>query len=80
VFGFAAVQALLHALQQAGGSAGNRKTVVQDFFALRNFGTVAGAISITKNGDASFAGGVPFVFSRVKAGKLVAEKAVQGQG
>ena len=75
VFGFAAMQAVIHALQKAGSSASNRKTVVQDFFDLSTFGTVAGAISINKNGDASFAGGPPFVFSRVKGGKLVPVKA-----
>jgi hypothetical protein len=71
---------VLHALQRAGSSAGNRKTVVHDFFSLRNFGTAVGAISITPDGDATFSGGAPFVFSRVKAGKLVPEKAVQEQG
>jgi ABC-type branched-subunit amino acid transport system substrate-binding protein len=80
VFGFAAMQAVLHALQQAGSSAGNRKTVVKDFFAIRNFGTAVGGISISKAGDANFSGGVPFVFSRVKAGKLIPEKAVREQG
>jgi hypothetical protein len=74
------MQAVLHALQQAGSSAGNRKTVVKDFFAIRNFGTAVGGISISKAGDANFSGGVPFVFSRVKAGKLIPEKAVREQG
>jgi ABC-type branched-subunit amino acid transport system substrate-binding protein len=80
VFGYAAMQAVIHALQRAGASAGNRKTVVQDFFAIRNFGTAVGGISITKDGDATFTGGAPFVFSRVKMGRLVPEKAVQEQG
>lgn len=80
IFGFAAMQAVIHALQQAGASASTRKTVVQRFFAIRNFGSAVGAISVTKDGDVSFSGGAPFVFSRVKAGKLVAERAVQEQG
>lgn len=80
VFGFAAMQAVLHALQQAGSSADSRKAVVQSFFSIRNFGSAAGGISVDKNGDVSFAGGAPFVFSRVKSGRLVAVKAVQEQG
>jgi branched-chain amino acid transport system substrate-binding protein len=79
-FGFAAMQAVLHALQQAGSSASTRKTVVHDFFSIRNFGTAVGAVSINPDGDVSFSGGAPFVFSRVKAGKLVTEKAVREQG
>jgi ABC-type branched-subunit amino acid transport system substrate-binding protein len=78
VFGFAGMQALLHALQQAGSSAGNRKTVVKDFFAVRNFETAAGGVSIRANGDASFTGRAPFVFSRVEGGKLVPVKATHG--
>lgn len=78
VFGFAAMQAVIHALQRAGSSASNRKTVVQDFFAIRNFGTAAGAITIDSKGDVSFAGGAPFVFSRVKGGKLVPVKPAHG--
>jgi ABC-type branched-subunit amino acid transport system substrate-binding protein len=80
VFGFAAMQAVLHVLREAGNSASNRKTVVHDFFSIRNFGTAAGAVSITPDGDASFGGGAPFVFSRAKAGKLVPGKAVREQG
>jgi ABC-type branched-subunit amino acid transport system substrate-binding protein len=78
VFGFAAMQAVLHALQRAGSSASNRKTVIQDFFAIRSFGTAAGAISIDNNGDVSFSGGPPFVFSRVKGGKLTPVTAARG--
>jgi ABC-type branched-subunit amino acid transport system substrate-binding protein len=79
-FGFAAMQAVIHALQKAGASAGNRKTVIQDFFAIQNFGTAVGAISINKDGDVSVSGGAPFVFSRVKSGQLVPQKAVLEQG
>jgi ABC-type branched-subunit amino acid transport system substrate-binding protein len=78
VFGYAAMQAVIHALQRAGSSASNRKTVVQDFFAIHNFGTAAGAISIDKNGDVSFGGTPPFVFSRVKGRQLVPVKPAHG--
>ncbi len=75
IFGYAAVQAVIQALRNAGSSAGSRSTVVHDFFALRNLNSVLGPFSIDHNGDTSIA---PFVFSRVKAGRLVAT--VQAQG
>jgi branched-chain amino acid transport system substrate-binding protein len=78
IFGYAAMAAVIHALQQAGSSAGDRATVVHDFFHITNLSTVVGSISITKNGDVTFAGGPPFVFSRVKAGRLVPVKAARG--
>lgn len=80
VFGFAAMQAVMHALQQAGDSAGTRSTVVHDFFAIRSFGTAVGGISIDKNGDVTIAGGAPFLFSQVRGGKLIPQKAVREQG
>jgi hypothetical protein len=72
--------AMLAALHKAGGSANNRGTVVKDFFAIRDRSSALGTYSINKNGDISFSAGAPFVFSRVKAGKLVPFKAVQEQG
>jgi branched-chain amino acid transport system substrate-binding protein len=80
VFGYAAMAAVIHALQKAGSSAGNRKTVVQRFFSTTNLSTAIGAVTIGKDGDVSFAGGAPFVFSRVKSGRLVPEKAAHEQG
>jgi branched-chain amino acid transport system substrate-binding protein len=78
VFGYAAMQAVIQALRRAGSSAGDRSTVVHDFFQITNFSTAAGAITIDKNGDVAFSGGAPLVFSRVKAGRLVPVKATHG--
>lgn len=80
VFGYEAVQALLSVLHKAGTSAGNRGTVVHDFFGIRNRSSAIGTYSINKNGDISFVGGAPFVISRIEAGKLVPFRAVQEQG
>jgi branched-chain amino acid transport system substrate-binding protein len=77
IFGYAAMAALLHVLQEAGSSAANRGTVVHGFFGIRNLNSVVGTYSIDKNGDTSIA---PFVISRVQAGKLVPYKAVSEQG
>jgi branched-chain amino acid transport system substrate-binding protein len=75
IFGYAAMSAVIHALQQAGSSATDRSTVVHDFLHITNLSTAVGTISINKNGDVEFAGGAPFAFSRVKAGRLVPVKA-----
>jgi ABC-type branched-subunit amino acid transport system substrate-binding protein len=80
IFGYAAMAAVLHALQRAGSSAGTRSTVVRDFFDITNLSTAIGTISIDKRGDVSVGQGAPFVFSRAKAGKLVPFKPVQVQG
>lgn len=77
IFGYEAMAAVMAVLHEAGASAGNRSTVVHDFFAIRNRSSALGTYSINQNGDTSIA---PFVFSRVKASKLVPYKAVQEQG
>jgi branched-chain amino acid transport system substrate-binding protein len=70
IFGYAAMQAVLGSLQ--------RSTAVQDraddvtaFFATKNRSSALGTYSIDKAGDTSLA---PYIFSRVKGGKLVAFK------
>ena len=75
IFGYAAVQAVLQALKEAGVAANSRATVAKAFLRITNLNTAVGAISIDKNGDVKIAGGAPFVFSRVRAGKLVPVKA-----
>ena len=75
IFGYAAVQAVLHVLAQAGSSAGDRSAVVKDFTRLRYAGSVLGSFSIDKNGDSSFDS---FVTERVKGGRLVAVAAAPG--
>lgn len=80
IFGYAAMEAVLTALQKGGSSANDRGTVVKDFFAIRNHNSVLGTYSIHSDGDISFVGGAPFVLSRARGGKLVPFKAVQQQG
>ncbi|MBV8220935.1 MAG: hypothetical protein JO325_20930 [Solirubrobacterales bacterium] len=75
IFGYEAMSAVLSVLKQAGTSAGNRTTVVHDFFAIRNRVSALGTYSIDSNGDTSLA---PFVFTRVKSDQLVPVAAVQG--
>jgi branched-chain amino acid transport system substrate-binding protein len=79
IFGYEAMTAVLNVLKKAGPSANNRGTVVDDFFSYKNAGepTALPSYSMNANGDTSIA---PFVFSRLRAGKLVPFKSVQPQG
>lgn len=74
IFGYAAMQAVLHVLQQAGTHANNRGTVVSDFMKLSYPGSVLGPYTI-RQGDTSLNS---FVIERVKAGRLVPFKALTG--
>jgi ABC-type branched-subunit amino acid transport system substrate-binding protein len=68
IFGYAAMQAVLRALGRAGASADSRTAIVNEFLESRNVSSALGTYSINKNGDTSLA---PYIFSRVKGGKLV---------
>jgi branched-chain amino acid transport system substrate-binding protein len=75
IFGYEAMSALLAVLKEAGAQASNRSTVVHDFLGIRNRQSVLGTYSISSTGDTSIA---PFVFSRLRRGKLVPFAQVQG--
>jgi branched-chain amino acid transport system substrate-binding protein len=68
IFGYEAMSAVLAVIKEAGSDAGDRSTIVKDFFSLKNRQSVLGTYSINTNGDTSLA---PFVFSRLTSGKLV---------
>jgi branched-chain amino acid transport system substrate-binding protein len=68
IFGYEAMSAVLAVLKQAGADAASRAVVVADFRGLRDRQSALGTYSITA-GDTSLA---PFVFGRVRGGKLVA--------
>jgi branched-chain amino acid transport system substrate-binding protein len=76
VFGYEAMAAVMSVLHEAGDSAGNRNTVVKDFFLIRNRVSPLGTYTINQNGDTSTA---PFLISRVRAGMLVPYRAVSEQ-
>jgi ABC-type branched-subunit amino acid transport system substrate-binding protein len=79
IFGYEAMIAVLNVLNKAGSAANNRGTVVDRFFAYKNAGlpTALPSYSINANGDTSLA---PFVFSRLRGGKLIPFTFVQPQG
>jgi branched-chain amino acid transport system substrate-binding protein len=77
VFGYEAMQAVLYALAKAGSSANVRGKVVDGFFGIRNRSSALGTYSINSNGDTDIG---PFVFSRLRAGRLVPFKSLQVQG
>ena len=75
IFGYEAMSAVLAVLREAGAQANNRSTVVHNFLAIKNRQSVLGTYSISSTGDTSIS---PFVFSRVRQGKLVPFAQVQG--
>lgn len=68
IFGYEAASALIAVLKEAGSQAGSRATVVKDFRGLRNRQSVLGTYSLSA-GETNIA---PFVFGRVRSGRLVA--------
>ncbi len=76
-FGFAAIQAVVHALHTAGSSATNRTTVLRDLHKLSGLSTAVGPVSIDSAGDSSL-GPTDFVFSRLRGGSLVPLRAKGG--
>jgi ABC-type branched-subunit amino acid transport system substrate-binding protein len=73
VFGYEAMLAVLDTIHQARHDADNRETLIKDFFAIKNRPSPLGTYSINGHGDISIA---PFVFGRLKGGKLVPFKSV----
>jgi branched-chain amino acid transport system substrate-binding protein len=71
IFGYTAMQVVLRALRGAGANANQRPAELNNFLGAKNIDSALGTFSIDKNGDTSLA---PYIFSRVKAGKLVAFK------
>lgn len=75
LFGYAAMQAVIHVLARAGSKANDRSTVVKDFMRLRYTGSVLGSYAINQ-GDTSFDW---FLIERLRSGRLVTVKALQGK-
>lgn len=78
IFGYEAMAAVIDVIHKAGQDANNRRTVVQDFFAIKDRPqSVLGPYSINAAGDTSLAS---FEFNRVRAGALVPFTSVSVQG
>jgi branched-chain amino acid transport system substrate-binding protein len=73
IFGYAAMQVVLRSLTQAGVNANSRQLDINEFIKTKNLSTALGTLSINKDGDTTLA---PYLFSRVKGGKLVAYKSL----
>lgn len=54
IFGYAAMQAVLAAIKNAGADANSRATVVSDFLKLHDLQTVIGSVSMNSDGNSSF--------------------------
>jgi ABC-type branched-subunit amino acid transport system substrate-binding protein len=73
IFGYAAMQVVLRALRDAGDNAVNRSDDIHEVLGAKNISSALGVFSIDKDGDTSLA---PYIFSRVKDGKVVVFKGV----
>jgi ABC-type branched-subunit amino acid transport system substrate-binding protein len=76
-FGYAAVQAVIHVLHEAGSSITNRGKVVKDFLKLSGFASAVGTLSINAQGNSSLGAG-SFAFARLHAGQLVLAGSARG--
>jgi ABC-type branched-subunit amino acid transport system substrate-binding protein len=76
-FGYAAVQAVIHALHEAGSSVTDRAIVVKDFHKLSDLPTAVGSLSINAQGDSSL-GAASFGFATVRGGRLVMLRSKSG--
>ncbi len=76
-FGYAAVQAVIHVLHDAGSAVANRATVVRHFHTLHDLATAVGPLSIHAQGDSSLGAG-SFGFARLRGGKLVMPRSTAG--
>lgn len=74
IFGYAAMQAVLHVLKEAGTGAGNRTTVVDDFLNQRKVSGVLGTYSINSGGNISIPADDAFMLAHPQGGKLVPVK------
>ena len=70
------MSAVLSVLKQAGTSAGNRSTVVHDFFAIKNRQSVLGTYSIEL--ETATRASRRSCSARLKSGQLVPVTSVQG--
>jgi branched-chain amino acid transport system substrate-binding protein len=76
IFGYASMSAVVGAIRKAGSGADNRSTIVKDLLGSSSKSSVLGTVSIGNGGDITIRSvtgttSSPFVFLRVKAGKLV---------
>lgn len=75
IFGYAAMSLVLDALRRAGSQANSRSAVVTAFHNTKQLSSVLGTYNIDGNGDTTLA---PYVFSHIKAGRLVPFQTMQG--
>jgi ABC-type branched-subunit amino acid transport system substrate-binding protein len=71
IFGYAAMQVVLRTIHAAGANADDRAAELDNFLGAKNISTALGTMSFNKDGDTSLA---PYIFSRVKGGKLAVFK------
>ena len=76
IFGYEAMMAVLHAIDEAGELGNHRAEVVKQFFAIRDRRSVLGTYDIDEQGDTTLSA---FGVNRVRAGRLVFDRVVRAQ-
>jgi len=76
IFGYEAMNAVLHAIDEAGELGNDRAEVVKQFFAIRDRRSVLGTYDIDDDGDTTLSA---FGVNRVRDGRLVFDRVVRAQ-
>ncbi|HWT24732.1 MAG TPA: ABC transporter substrate-binding protein, partial [Solirubrobacteraceae bacterium] len=74
IYGYEAMKAVLHALEEAGDLANDRSEVVKEFFAIRDRRSVLGTYDIDENGDTTLS---QHAVWRVRDGRLIFDGVVR---
>ncbi|MFN8175176.1 MAG: branched-chain amino acid ABC transporter substrate-binding protein [Solirubrobacteraceae bacterium] len=77
IYGYAAMDLVLHSIKAAGDKGNDRQAVIDEAFKIQNYKSVLGTYSIDKNGDTSL---TDYGIYTIKNGQLTFEKAIKAQG
>ncbi len=77
IYGYAAMDLVLHSIKAAGDKGNDRQAVIDEAFKIQNYKSVLGTYSIDKNGDTSL---TDYGIYTIKNGQLTFEKAITAQG
>jgi len=76
IFGYEAMKAVLHAIEEAGELGNHRAEVIKQFFAIKDRRSVLGTYDIDEDGDTTLS---VFAVDRVRGGRLVFDRVVHAE-
>lgn len=77
IYGYAAMDLVLHSIKAAGDKGNDRQAVIDEAFKIQDYKSALGTYSIDKNGDTSL---TDYGIYTIKNGQLTFEKAIKAQG